>query len=141
MDLKLEERALSFLRDALASGCFLKQFLGLEMCRGIQKLTSLHYPYSCVPHTMLQQYRQQVEGCCFSSRSCCSVAISLEARAVIAFPVFESDHDLFCCAVLELVITEEKLDFDLEIEKVFLARSLCRSKEGNPGSSLISSNA
>ena len=50
--------------------------------------------------------------------------LKVEERALIAF--FESDHDLFCCAVLELVITEEKLDFDLEIEKVFLARSLCR---------------
>uniref|UniRef100_A0A6N2LFN2 Uncharacterized protein n=1 Tax=Salix viminalis TaxID=40686 RepID=A0A6N2LFN2_SALVM len=48
--------------------------------------------------------------------------LKLEERALIAF--FESDHDLFCCAVLELVITEEKLDFDLEIEKVFQARSL-----------------
>ncbi|KAB5515832.1 hypothetical protein DKX38_026480 [Salix brachista] len=48
--------------------------------------------------------------------------LKLEERALIAF--FESDHDLFCCAVLELVITEEKLDLDLEIEKVFQARSL-----------------
>uniref|UniRef100_A0A6N2LE74 Ubiquitin-like protease family profile domain-containing protein n=1 Tax=Salix viminalis TaxID=40686 RepID=A0A6N2LE74_SALVM len=48
--------------------------------------------------------------------------LKVEERALIAF--FEYDPDLFCCAVLELVITEEKLDLDLEIEKVFQAHSL-----------------
>lgn len=46
-------------------------------------------------------------------------AIDHEVRGSIALPVFEDDSDeRSCCAVLELVTTKEKPDFDLEMENV-----------------------
>ncbi|KAL9162510.1 hypothetical protein ABFS82_07G094500 [Erythranthe guttata] len=49
-------------------------------------------------------------------------AIDHEVRGSIALPVFEEDDsidgDKSCCAVLEIVTTKEKLDFDLEIDNI-----------------------
>ncbi|KAI3470170.1 hypothetical protein Pfo_026833 [Paulownia fortunei] len=46
-------------------------------------------------------------------------AIDHEVRGSIALPVFEDDlPDRLCCAVLELVTTKEKPNFDLEMENV-----------------------
>ncbi|KAJ6859924.1 protein NLP9-like [Populus alba x Populus x berolinensis] len=50
-----------------------------------------------------------------------SDAISCGVRGLIAFPVFESDKAVCCCAVLELVTMEEKQDFDLEKKNVVQA--------------------
>jgi hypothetical protein len=45
-----------------------------------------------------------------------------DVRGSIAFPIFELHSGLPCCAVLELVTTKEKLDFDRELE--IICRSL-----------------
>ncbi|EYU41046.1 hypothetical protein MIMGU_mgv1a022040mg, partial [Erythranthe guttata] len=49
-------------------------------------------------------------------------AIDHEVRGSIDLPVFEEDDsidgDRSCCAVLEIVTTKEKLDFDLEINNI-----------------------
>ncbi|KAL2230390.1 UNVERIFIED_CONTAM: Protein NLP9 [Sesamum indicum] len=46
-------------------------------------------------------------------------AIDHEVRGSIALPVFEDDSlDRSCCAVLELVTTKEKPNFDLEMEHI-----------------------
>ncbi|GAU21972.1 hypothetical protein TSUD_111120 [Trifolium subterraneum] len=45
-----------------------------------------------------------------------------DVRGSIAFPIFDLQSGLPCCAVLELVTTKEKLDFDRELE--IICRSL-----------------
>ncbi|KAL2529987.1 Protein NLP8 [Forsythia ovata] len=46
-------------------------------------------------------------------------AIDHKVRGSIALPVFEDDsYEVSCCAVLELVTTKEKSDFDSEMESV-----------------------
>ncbi|WJX74594.1 hypothetical protein P8452_58228 [Trifolium repens] len=45
-----------------------------------------------------------------------------DVRGSIAFPIFDLHSGLPCCAVLELVTTKEKLDFDRELE--IICRSL-----------------
>ncbi|XP_058780274.1 protein NLP9-like [Vicia villosa] len=49
-------------------------------------------------------------------------ARSHDVRGSIAFPIFDLQSGLPCCAVLELVTTKEKLDFDRELE--IICRSL-----------------
>ncbi|KAK4425023.1 protein NLP9 [Sesamum alatum] len=58
-------------------------------------------------------------------------AIDHEVRGSIALPVFEDDSlERSCCAVLELVTTKEKPNFDLEIENVCQAlQSLSKNKK------------
>ncbi|KAF7805330.1 protein NLP8-like [Senna tora] len=45
-------------------------------------------------------------------------AINHEVRGSIAVPVFDIESEMPCCAVLELVTTKEKPDFDRELEIV-----------------------
>ncbi|KAL2529980.1 Protein NLP8 [Forsythia ovata] len=46
-------------------------------------------------------------------------AIDHKVRGSIALPVFEDDlHEVSCCAMLKLVTTKEKPNFDLEMENV-----------------------
>ncbi|KAJ7980665.1 Plant regulator RWP-RK family protein, putative isoform 1 [Quillaja saponaria] len=45
-------------------------------------------------------------------------AISHEVRGSIGIPIFDLHTDMSCCAVLELVTTKEKSDFDRELEIV-----------------------
>lgn len=45
-------------------------------------------------------------------------AINHHVRGSIAFPIFEMHSELLCCAVLEIVTTKEKPDFNREFEIV-----------------------
>jgi hypothetical protein len=145
------EKALSLLKDSLGSGCFLAQFWAEdEPEAGLQNQP---YPHLCVPNSTLLGYRQ-LEGRQGFSRADIlgrvwinwrgfrewtsnvsyyrpneyahlSDAISCGVRGIIAFPVFDSDQLINYVAVLELVTTEEKQDFDLETEKVVQALQVC----------------
>lgn len=52
-------------------------------------------------------------------------AFSHQVRGSIALPVFERDPTMPCCAVLELVTTKEKANFDTEMEIVCHALQVC----------------
>ena len=53
-------------------------------------------------------------------------AVHHKVRGSIALPVFEGDSDeRSCCAVLEIVTTEEKSSFDSEMEHVSRALQVC----------------
>ncbi|XP_027343416.1 protein NLP9-like [Abrus precatorius] len=59
-------------------------------------------------------------------------AINHKVRGSIAFPVFDLYSDLPCCAVLELVTTKEKPDFDRELEIVCHALQLVNLRTTKP---------
>ncbi|CAL0332449.1 unnamed protein product [Lupinus luteus] len=59
-------------------------------------------------------------------------AINHEVRGSIAFPISDVDSELPCCAVLELVTTTEKPDFDSELELVCHALKLVNLRTTMP---------
>lgn len=52
-------------------------------------------------------------------------AVDHDVRGSIALPVFEDLHERRCCAVLEIVMTEEKPDFDTEMDNICRALQVC----------------
>lgn len=52
-------------------------------------------------------------------------AFNHQVRGSIAIPIFDTDPELSCCAVLELVTTKEKPNFDSEMEVVCHALQVC----------------
>nr|KYP58419.1 hypothetical protein KK1_013826 [Cajanus cajan] len=59
-------------------------------------------------------------------------AINHKVRGSIAFPIFDMHSELPCCAVLELVTTKEKADFDKELEIVCRALQLVNLRTTKP---------
>ncbi|KAK7261650.1 hypothetical protein RIF29_27966 [Crotalaria pallida] len=59
-------------------------------------------------------------------------AINHEVRGSIAFPISDLHSELPCCAVLELVTTKEKPDFDRELELVCHALKLVNLRTTMP---------
>lgn len=52
-------------------------------------------------------------------------AVDLHVRGSIALPVFEDSGERRCCAVLEIVTTEEKPNFDSEMDNICRALQVC----------------
>ncbi|XP_014490160.1 protein NLP8 [Vigna radiata var. radiata] len=59
-------------------------------------------------------------------------AINHHVRGSIAFPIFEMHSELLCCAVLEIVTTKEKPDFNREFEIVCRALQLVNLSTAKP---------
>ncbi|TKY48305.1 NLP8 protein [Spatholobus suberectus] len=59
-------------------------------------------------------------------------AINHKVRGSIAFPIFDLHSELPCCAVLELVTTKEKPDFDRELEIVCRALQFVNLRTTKP---------
>lgn len=52
-------------------------------------------------------------------------AVNHQVHGSIAIPIFNSEPEMSCCAVLELVTTKEKSNFDTEMEIVCQALKVC----------------